>query len=352
MEEAQLPVLAATAYPSTAASARVRVAQFVPFLRLHGVELRYAPALRPSEYSLLSTAAPIRQKAAALARSALRAATLDTTGQLLLVHRLRLLNPLPGIDPPRGLDAYDFDDDLFEGSAASVNRRFQWAKQEARRAVTCARRARLVLAGNPFLAEQAARYNRRVEVVPSCIDPTIQPIREHREVETVTIGWIGSHTTSPYLRPILPVFDRINRDGIRARLVVIGGDLQERAPWLVQRPWSLDTQAQDLAEFDVGIMPLPDNRWAQGKCGYKLLQYFAAGVPAVASPVGVSASLVGDERGILAVTPRDWEAALTRLIEDAGERAERGALARRFAEREYSYQRWAPRLAELLRSLS
>lgn len=350
--QAPLRILGATAYPVTAASARVRIAQFAPFLSVHGIDLHYAPALRPDEYALLASSAPISAKLGAVAKSTFRAMRTAYRPELLLVHRLRLLNPLPGIDPPARLDAYDFDDALFHGFAATVNRRFQWAKQEARRAIACARRARLVIAGNPYLAGQAAPYARRIEVVPSCVDPTTQPIREHTEGATVTIGWIGSHTTSSYLDPILPVFARLNRDRVKARLVIIGGQVNERAEWLEQRPWSLAAQPTELSNFDIGIMPLPDTEWARGKCGYKLLQYFSAAVPAVASPVGVSRELVGSERGVLATTPEQWYEALDQLIADPGERAARGAAARTFVEREYSYQRWAPELAAMLHTLA
>ncbi len=98
-------------------------------------------------------------------------------------------------------------------------------------------------------------------------------------------------------------------------------------------------------------MPLPDTEWARGKCGYKLLQYFAAGVPAVASPVGVNPGLIGTERGRLASTTEEWQAELSGMIDDVDERRERGTAAREFVVREYSYQRWAPELAAMLREL-
>jgi glycosyltransferase involved in cell wall biosynthesis len=101
----------------------------------------------------------------------------------------------------------------------------------------------------------------------------------------------------------------------------------------------------------VGIMPLPDNDWSRGKCGYKLLQYFSAGVPAIASPVGVAPSLIGEEHGLTARSADDWKVALESLLGDVEERRERGAAARKFVERNYSYQRWAPELAALFRSL-
>lgn len=349
---APLRILGQTAYPSSAASARVRVASYVPLLRSQGIELDFRPTLRPDDYGVLCSAASPVRKAGTLLGSAVRTALDHPPHDLLLVHRLRLLSPLPGLDPPRRLDAYDLDDALFLGSPAEVNRRFQWAKQEARRCIACIRRARLVIAGNSYLAAHARKHAARVEVIPTVVDPERQPLREHAPAEVVRIGWIGSHTTVAYLRPLLPVLAAINAPRPRARLIVVGGDTGVREPWVEHRAWSLEAEPGLLAGFDIGVMPLPDTDWARGKCGYKLLQYFSAGVPALASPVGVAPELIGEQRGLLASTQQQWQAALERLITDFEERRERGAAARSFAEREYSYRRWAPELAALLRSLA
>ncbi len=349
-----LRILGETAYPATVASARVRVAAFAPHLVAHGVELAYRPALSDADYLLVQSSASPARKAAALARSAARALAARPAHDLLLVHRLRLMAPLPRLDPPPALDVYDLDDALFLGSAAAVNRRFGWAKQEARRCIACLRRARLVLAGNAYLADHARRHAARVEIVPSCVEPERQPLREHAAREVVTVGWMGSQSTSEYLAPVLPVLARMNaRAGAtRLRLVVVGASLGLDEPWLEERPWSLERQAADLASFDIGIMPLRDSPWTRGKCGYKLLQYFAAGVPAIAGPVGVNGALAADGRALLADSPAAWERALAQLAADPQERAQRGAAGRAFAEREYSYARWAPRVAELLRAVA
>ena len=329
----------------------MRIASYERFLRAYGVELMYRPMLTEREYATLSSDTSAPRKAMMLAASTLRAAGRRPRHDLLLVHRLRLLNPAPRLDPPRRLDAYDIDDALFLGSPAAVNRRFQWAKQEARRSIECMQRARLVIAGNSFLADRAREFAHRVEVVPTCVDPTRQPTHVHEPQDVVTVGWIGSHTTSSYLEPVLRVLTQLNDGALRARLVLVGADPRLRADWIEQHPWSPHTETGELASFDIGIMPLPDTDWARGKCGYKLLQYFSAGVPAVASPVGVNVPLVGNERGILASSPTEWESALKQLLADPDRRRESGAAARRFVEREYSYQRWAPELASMLRSL-
>jgi glycosyltransferase involved in cell wall biosynthesis len=286
-----------------------------------------------------------------LGRSALRATTLPDRRALLLVHRLLTLTPLPMFDPPRGLAVYDFDDALLVGSAAASNRRFQWTKQEARRAVAYMRAARLVLTGNSTLAAQALLYSDRVEVVPSCVDPAAQPMHDHVDRETTVIGWIGSGTTVAYLAPLLPIIERLHAER-SIKLVVVGGDTGIRADWIEHRRWSADTQATDIAGFDIGVMPLPDDEWTRGKSGYKLLQYFAAGVPAVASPVGVNTEFVADGRGMAANSDTEWAAALAELLGDVASRRERGRLARTFVEQHYSYQRWAPELAALLKPLA
>jgi glycosyltransferase involved in cell wall biosynthesis len=307
--------------------------------------------LTPDEYRLLIGAGSKLQKLRTLVRSAARGSLLRRSENLLLVHRLLLLTPVPGIDPPRSLDIYDFDDALHIGSAGASNRRFQWTKQEARRSTVSMARARLVIAANPTLADFARRHNGRVEIVPSCVDPDSQPLHAHAD-GPLTVGWIGSHTTVSYLAPLLPVIARLSGLGQAIRLVVVGADTGVREPWIEHRGWSPETQADDLASFDVGVMPLPDTPWTQGKAGYKILQYFAAGVPAIASPVGVNRSMVAEGRGIAATSPEEWEAALLEMLDSSTARAERGRAARQYVKQNYSYQRWAPELATLFQSLA
>ncbi len=347
------PVLAESAYPASAPGSRVRIVSFAPYLSRHGVELSFRPTLTDGEYSLVISGASANRKARVLAAAAsrlLRRGRVPDEGAFL-VHRLRFLLPLPAVDPPPRIDAYDFDDALFVGSTMHENRRFAWAKREAARWRAYTGRARVVIAGNAYLATHAREHAQRVEVVPSCVDPSVQPTHEHGEPEVVRVGWIGSKSTAVYLEQCLPVLERLNCTRRRAELVLVGAETPYDAPWIQTKPWSLDREKELLASFDIGIMPLPDDEWTRGKCGYKLLQYFAAGVPAVASPVGVNRDLVGDERGILASSDQEWLKALERLVGDAPMRQEMGFNARRFVERQYSYERWAPRLAELLTDL-
>ena len=114
-------------------------------------------------------------------------------------------------------------------------------------------------------------------------------------------------------------------------------------------PCSLQTEAAELARCDVGIMPLPDAPWERGKCGYKLIQYMASGLPVVASPIGANREIViPGETGFLAAGSEEWAEGLSRLFDDPGLRARMGAAGRAGAERLYSVGATAPRLAQLL----
>jgi glycosyltransferase involved in cell wall biosynthesis len=348
-------VEARTTYPLQTASPRVRLSGFQSHLVDFGVSLEVSPTLERDEYeSLVSGRSPIR-RARILAGAARRLARArHGADRLLLVHRLLFLAALPGLDPPRRLDAYDFDDALFAAVPGVGIPGARFLKREASRWQTYVRRSRLVLAGNDYLAAHALEHARgRVEVLPSCIAPEAYLLRTHRDADPVTVGWVGSPSTSPYLEPVLAAIERVNRSrsGPRVRMIAVGARLRYSAPWLELRAWSEQGQYADLAEFDVGVMPMPDDEWARGKCGYKLLQYFAAGVPAIASPVGVANQMLADGRGLTASSVADWERGIRELAADSRARAERGSACRAFVGERFSYDRWAPELARLLRDL-
>jgi glycosyltransferase involved in cell wall biosynthesis len=310
--------------------------------------------LTDSEYALISSRRSPIPKAFALARGAARTLRSQQPSDLVLIHRLRFLTPIPGAEPLPRPDLYDFDDALYIDSSVpwSPNRPFRWLKREAARCRAYLARARLVMAGNEYLASAARTWARRVEVVPTCVDPSAQPVRDHGPRDVVRVGWIGSLSTDTHLEALLPLFSRLNARGLRAKLVAVGARPLTVAPWFEPRPWRLDTEGEELAGFDIGVMPMPDNEWTRGKCGYKILQYFAAGVPAVASPVGVNQSLIEPDRGVLAESEEEWLRALELLVNDPEARAQMGAAGRTFVERHYSYERWAPEVAALCASLT
>ena len=209
----------------------------------------------------------------------------------------------------------------------------------------------LVTAGNRYLADRAIRAGaRRVEIVPTVVDTGIYFPVVRTSGGAPCIGWIGSPSTwLDYMAPMLPtLIETASRFG--ARLMTVGAVRAAPSnPWIEQRDWSEETEVARIQEMDIGVMPLDDSPWARGKCGYKLIQYMACGLPVVASPVGVNAEIVEHGvNGFLATTHEEWDAALTTLLRDPDLRRRMGAAGRRKVEEEYSLQVWGPRLAALL----
>jgi len=218
--------------------------------------------------------------------------------------------------------------------------------------------ARLVTAGNEYLARRAQRAGAGwVEVLPTVIDldryAKPKGFRPYRAtVEPTVIGWIGSPATLHYLLQLAEPLQQLAGE-VRIKLLVIGGgDLKMPGVVVQSVPWSSDTEAESIAQCDIGVMPLRDSPWEQGKCGYKLLQYMACGLPVVASPVGVNTQIVREGgNGFLAASAAEWHSALGRLARDPCLRASLGAAGRAKVEREYSVQANAPRVARWLREV-
>jgi len=201
--------------------------------------------------------------------------------------------------------------------------------------------SRVVIAGNEYLAEYLRPSQRDVRVIPTVVDTSLyQPLKKTGG-EIPVIGWIGSPSTAEYLKAVLPVLREV-ADGKRARLVFVGAGARSGTGGenTELREWAESREIADVQGFDIGIMPLPDDPWSRGKCGFKLVQYMACGLPVVASPVGVNSEIVG-KAGLLASTGDEWRRALLSLVESATMRNELGEAARLRAVEEYSLQRWS-----------
>lgn len=211
-------------------------------------------------------------------------------------------------------------------------------------------RATVVIAGNEYLAGRARNAGaRRVEILPSVIDLARYRQKTSSTTRGFAVGWIGSPSTTPYLQSLEPAFARL-RDLPGLRVINLGGHPWSPLDFAVEnRAWSEDTEVGDMLEFDVGVMPLPDEPWTRGKCAFKLIQYMGCALPVVASPVGANATVVADGvTGFLATTPDQWAQALRKLADDPELRARMGREGYERAARRYSLEVNAPRLAALL----
>jgi glycosyltransferase involved in cell wall biosynthesis len=210
--------------------------------------------------------------------------------------------------------------------------------------------AALVLVGNEYLLERAKKAGaKRVEVLPTVIDLEKYPTNFFNNNDIFTIGWIGSPVTSCYLKLIMPALEEICKKNT-ARLVLIGAKQEELSNISAEYiSWSEETEIKEIQKFDVGIMPLSDSAWEQGKCGFKLIQYMACGLPVVGSAVGVNKKIIQNGvNGYLATTIDEWKEALKTLKNDKDLCYQMGKAGRDLVEKEYCLQVTAPRLRDLI----
>ncbi|MBL7946670.1 MAG: glycosyltransferase family 4 protein [Flavobacteriales bacterium] len=250
---------------------------------------------------------------------------------------------------------YDFDDAIWHMDVSDANRKLRWLKDPGKTAKIIGL-ADLVIAGNNYLADYAKGHNTRVEVVPTVIDtdryvPT-EPVP--RADGKVVIGWTGSYTSLGHLKPALPMLRRLyDRFGERIIFRVISDrDLVAAGLPVENIRWKSSTEAQDLAGIDIGIMPLPDDEWSRGKCGFKGLQYMGMGKAVVLGRVGVNNEIVQDGwNGMLSGSEAEWLQALGDLVESADLRARLGAEARRTVVERYSVRAWRDKYLDLFNEL-
>lgn len=248
---------------------------------------------------------------------------------------------------------YDFDDALWLRDSYAPQ-----GLEDGRRRRRFARLVQacdLVVAGNTYLAEAVTRFAPRtsVVVIPTCVDPATYPLARHdaNDQAGIRLVWIGSRSTLQGLHRFRDTLSEIGRSvpGIRLKLICDRPMEIEDLP-VDFVPWSEASEAGELAASHIGISWLPDDDWSRGKCGLKVLQYQAAGLPVVVNPVGVQAEMVQPGRsGYWARTAPEWVAAVRTLAGDAEQRWRLGQAGRQQVEQHYNVsvaaRRWLEALA-------
>ncbi|GAC1329821.1 MAG: hypothetical protein NVS9B2_08130 [Steroidobacteraceae bacterium] len=226
-----------------------------------------------------------------------------------------------------------------------------WRKRKF--AATC-RWVDVVAAGNDVLAGVARCTARAISILPTSIDTAAYQATTATAADAPTIVWIGSPENLVYLEIMRPAMARLTARHKTLKLRVICSRFPDWPEVNIERVvWSAATEAKALAAAHIGVMPLTDDAWARGKCAFKLLQYMAAALPCVASPVGANTEAVIDGvNGFHAVTAEEWEQRLESLIESAELRAHFGANGRKHVESRYSMRTYQARYLELLTRLA
>ena len=237
---------------------------------------------------------------------------------------------------------YDFDDAIWlsDGTQEAPILTFLKCRSKVRSICSWSYK---VSCGNEFLRSYASHYCPGAVYNPTTIDtvhwhnPDLHRNRA-RTLDKVTIGWTGSHSTLKYLKLVEPVLQEIERTFPAVSTVIIADKKPDlKLDRMIFIPWNIETEISDLMQLDIGIMPLPDDDWAKGKCGFKALQYMALNIPAVTSPVGVNLRIINNGvDGYLCSTEDDWKKTLTSLILDSSLRNKIGRNGRNKVIESYS----------------
>ncbi len=233
---------------------------------------------------------------------------------------------------------YDFDDAIWHFDVSEANRKVGWLKNPGKTA-NIITMADLVFAGNKYLAEFAHHYNNNVVIIPTTIDTDEYQPAPFRAEGPVCIGWSGSITTIRHFEMLIPVYKRLKAifgDNICFK-VVGDGSFRNEELGIKGIAWNKADELLQLSSMDIGVMPLPNDEWAKGKCGLKGLQYMAMSIATVMSPVGVNTEIIQDgENGFLADTDEEWVNKLSLLIQDAALRRRLGEAGRQTTVEQYS----------------
>lgn len=344
-------ILILTRYSPTGASSRVRSFQYLPYLSENGVETSVSFLFGDDYLNCLynSNKKPVSTVIGAYFKRAVR---LLSSRRFDLVHIEKELFPwLPGwfesaLAAMKVKYCLDYDDAIFH--------KYDMHKSRAVRRLLgdkidrIVRNAILVTVGNEYLAQHMINAGaRKVVIVPSVVDTDRYTVAAGAENDPLVIGWIGTPYTAVYLDLLKPVLKELASEKCRLLLVGAGKVDFEGVPVEV-REWSEENEVSDIQCMDVGIMPLRNTLWEEGKCGYKLIQYMACGLPVIASPTSANRNIIDDGvNGFLASTAEDWLRAFY-ILKDGETRKKMGSSGRKKVEERYSIKVTSPALLDLL----
>lgn len=342
---------------------RFRFEQWEPRLkRDHGIALDLVPFESPELSALLYQRGHFAAKTLWVVRDFLRRAKAVRTATgydaVLVFREAALIGPAiyeTRIGRAGVPIIYDFDDSIWSPAQAQINGLFSRLHFYGKTSTIC-RIAAAVTPGNGFLAQYARKRNANVFVMPTSIELDDYPvIAEPATDRPFVVCWTGSTSTLPHFAHARPALEMLAKKIPLVVKVICNEPPREQIAGAEMHfvPWSAEREAEELGSCHAGIMPLPDDEIARGKCGLKALQYMATGRPVVVSPVGVNTEIIQDaENGFLSTSPEEFVAALMKLATDAGLRRRIGAKARQTIEERYSAEVVSRAFAEVVHSVA
>jgi glycosyltransferase involved in cell wall biosynthesis len=315
---------------------RFRVEQYFPFLHAEGIE----PKWQPVEGSLGTRFALYN----------------SLRGYDVVCIQRKLFSPVEFFYLRRRARKVLFDIDdavMYRSSGAarphSFSRRLKFG--------TMVRGSDLVTAGNRFLKAEVLKVDpkKRVVLIPTSIDTSVYPKKKAvSEGRPPVLGWIGTKGNLRFLKELEPVFEEIGRRFPGVSLKIVSNDFYDSTSLpVIKKEWRLEEENEDLVSFDIGLMPLRNDLWSNGKCGLKIVQYLSVGVPVVCTPVGINCDIVTEgENGFWARDREEWVQRLAMLIQDPDLRRCMGAKGIETVERGYSLQVTSGTLIGVLREIA
>jgi glycosyltransferase involved in cell wall biosynthesis len=324
---------------------RYRCEQYIPFLEAAGFECTYSPILVNSQEDHDLYYGGYFQKLMLFAKGALRRikdVIRCRNFDIVFIYREAFMTGTTVFEKLLKRSGakviFDFDDAIWKHDVSEGNKALAWLKRSEKTNDIIAL-ADLVFAGNQYLADYAKQFNTHVVIIPSTIDLDYYRVPIKHVSDTVTIGWSGSLTTIEHFKTIIPVLTKLKErfhERINFKVLGISHYVNDELG-IKGISWTPETEVSEIASFDIGIMPLPDNEWSRGKCGMKGLQYMALEVATVMSPVGVNKDIIrNEENGFLAKSDDEWIDKLSLLIESKELRDKLGKAGRKTVEEKYS----------------
>lgn len=350
--------------PGRSASQRFRFEQYIGFFEKHGYHCEYSFILSAEDDKVFYAPGKYIWKAWILFKSILkRTADVFRAKQYDIVFIQReawmvgsaVFEKLLARSGAKII--FDFDDAIWLDplSEASGNKNLLWLKDPSKTNIII-KIAHLVIAGNSYLQDYALQFNKNSVIIPTTLDTEqYHPLHIAKNDPAICIGWSGSHTTIAHFTHILPALYKL-KEKYKDRIVFkVIGDKNFKEPVLdIQGiTWTIERELAELAQFDIGIMPLPDEPWTRGKCAFKGLLYMSMGIPAVMSPVGVNTEIIeSGVNGMLAGTQEDWVEKLSILIEDEQLRKKLGTAGLKTVEEKFSVHAYQDRYLHYFDSLT
>jgi glycosyltransferase involved in cell wall biosynthesis len=247
---------------------------------------------------------------------------------------------------------YDFDDSVMYRNSKAIRAESNTRAKMFKNMINA---SDYVIAGNEYLKRNTASYTNNVINIPSPIDMTQYTQKEYSENnDNITLGWIGAHGSIHYLEKMRPVFEILGKRHNNLKLKIVCDTFFDCEDMIVEKKfWNEKDEVEDIKSFDIGLMPLLDDPWSHGKCGLKILQCLAIGVPVVCSPAGINKEIVEDSvHGFLANTPEEWIEKLEILINDNNLRKRMGMEGRKKVIKHYSLDANTSRMLKVFQQLS